>query len=41
VVQHAADKKCTSIDGECVKAAGESKTQTATSEFTEGIEGAV
>src|SRR5258708_2646943 len=41
VVQYAADKNSTVIDAECVKAAGESKTQTATPDFTEGIDGAV
>jgi hypothetical protein len=41
VVQYAADKNSTVIDGECVKAAGESKTQTATPDFSEGIEGAI
>lgn len=41
VVQYAADKSSTVIDAACVKAAGESKTQTATPDFTEGIDGAV
>jgi hypothetical protein len=41
VVQHAVDKKNTVIDAECVKAAGELKTETTMGDFTEGIEGAV
>jgi hypothetical protein len=41
VVQHAADKKNTVIDAECVKAAGELKTETATRDFSEGIDGAI
>ena len=41
VVQYAADKNYTMIDAECVKAAGELKTGTATHDFTEGIDGAV
>lgn len=41
VVQYAADKKNTVIDAACVKAAGELKAETATRDFTEGIDGAV
>jgi hypothetical protein len=41
VVQYAADKGTTVIDAECVKAAGELKTETATPDFSEGIDGAV
>jgi hypothetical protein len=41
IVRYAADKKHPVIDAECAKAAGELKTQTATPDFTEGIEGAV
>ena len=41
VVQYAADQKATSINAECVKAAGESNVQAATPDFTEGIEGAM
>lgn len=41
VVQHAVDKNNTVIDAECVKAAGELKSETATPDFTEGIDGAV
>jgi hypothetical protein len=41
VIQHAADKKCAAIDAECVKAAGESETQAAAPDFTEGIDGAI
>lgn len=41
VVQYAADKKITLIDAESVKAAGELRTETATPDFTEGIDGAV
>jgi hypothetical protein len=40
-VQYAADKKSSVIDAECVKAAAELKTETATPDFTEGIEGAL
>jgi hypothetical protein len=41
VVQYAADKKITVINSGCVRAAGESKTQAVTPDFTEGIDGAV
>jgi hypothetical protein len=41
IVQYAADKKSAVIDAECVKAAAELKTETATPDFTEGIDGAV
>ena len=41
VVQYAADKNIAVIDGECVKAAGELKTQSAAPDFTEGIDGAI
>ena len=41
VVQYAADQKATSINAECVRAAGESNVQAATPDFTEGIEGAM
>jgi len=41
VVQYAADKQIAVIDAECVKAAGESKQQSAAPDFTEGIDGAV
>jgi hypothetical protein len=40
VVQYAVDKNIAVIDGECVKAAGELKTQAAAPDFTEGIDGA-
>jgi hypothetical protein len=35
------DKSSTVIDAACMKAAGESQTQTATPDFSEGIEGAI
>jgi hypothetical protein len=35
------DKKKTVVDAECVKAAGELKTEAATHDFTEGIDGAL
>ena len=41
VVQYAADNNISAINAECVKAACESRTQTATPDFTEGVEGAV
>ena len=41
VMHHAVDKGLTVIDTECVKAAAEANTQAATSDFTEGIEGAI
>lgn len=41
VVQFAVDNKKTVIDAECVKAAGELKTETAPRDFTEGIDGAL
>ncbi|MBM4094530.1 MAG: hypothetical protein FJ276_34765 [Planctomycetes bacterium] len=41
VVQYAADKGVSAIDAECVKAAGESESQIATPDFTEGIDGAL
>lgn len=41
VLQSAADDKKTVIDAHCVKAAGELKTETATPDFSEGIDGAV
>jgi hypothetical protein len=41
IVQYAADKKSAVIDADCVKAAAESKSETATPDFTEGIDGAV
>ncbi|TIL75142.1 MAG: hypothetical protein E5Y65_19845 [Mesorhizobium sp.] len=41
VVQYASDNNKTSIDAACVKAAGELKSETATPDFTEGIEGAL
>jgi hypothetical protein len=39
VVQYAVDKENTVVDAECVKAAGELKTETATRDFAEGLEG--
>jgi len=41
VVQHAVDKKKTVIDAECVKAAGELKTETTVRDFSEAIDGAM
>jgi hypothetical protein len=41
VVQLAADKGIAVIDAECVRAAGELKVESATPDFTEGIEGAL
>lgn len=41
VVQWAADQKLKAIDAESVKAAGETKSQAAPPDFTEGIDGAV
>jgi hypothetical protein len=41
VVQHAVDKKIAVIDAECVKAAGELKSEAATPDFADGIEGAM
>lgn len=41
VVQYAADKGLSAIDGECVKTAGESTPQTAAPDFAEGIDGAI
>lgn len=41
VFQYAADNKINAINAECVKAASESKTTTATPDFTEGIDGAM
>jgi hypothetical protein len=41
VVQHAVDKGISVIDAECVNAAGELKVESATPDFTEGIEGAL
>jgi len=41
VVQHAIDKGQSQIDAECVKSAGEMKTEAATPDFSEGIEGAI
>ena len=41
VVQHALEKNSTVIDAACVKVAGESQTQTAIPDFSEGIEGAI
>lgn len=41
VVQYAADNKISSINAECVQAAGELKAQAAAPDFAEGIDGAV
>jgi hypothetical protein len=41
VAQYAVDKGLTSINAECVKAAGETKLSPAAPDFSEGIEGAV
>jgi hypothetical protein len=40
-MQYAADKNLTVINGDRVRAAGESKTLVAAPDFTEGIDGAV
>jgi hypothetical protein len=41
IVQYVADKKSAAIDADCVKAGAELRTETATPDFTERIDGAV